>query len=307
MKKVVSLILALTLVFSCFSFIGCDFLDSLAAEGEEESDLPAAVGKWDLVANEDSAAIYLKIEEDGSVDGMFVTTANIGVDGDIEYSYNFKRDKIEMEYSGVSFLIDCEVDGDFLVVDLSSINPDADPMVLRRHGTDGDVIEYYYDNFDDEVWDYDYTYDGPVFSDLKYTVPEKFTYSNDNSSGIYNTYVLESFLEGKSSDSSSIVISDAVSAFGFSSLTSDSLEAQYEAELGVDVTVDEYDDELTIAGFNAIRIQISFKYSGINIVQVQYLINADGELYTYTLTQPEKAKWIDKFDESVQNIEAIYE
>lgn len=303
MKKVVSLFLALILVFSCFSFIGCDFLDSLATEGEEESDLPAAVGKWDLVSDEDSAAIYLKIEEDGSVDGMFVTTANIGIDEDVEYSYNFKRDKIEMEYSGVSFLIDCEVDGDFLVVDLSSINPNADPMVLRRHGTDGDVIEYYYDNFDDEVWDYDYTYDGPVFSELKYNVPEEFEYYEP--SGLY---YLKKHIAGSSNDTSNIIVQSAVGgAYAFYSITEDSLDMLYEAQLGCDVTVDEFDNELTIAGFNAIRAKTSFVVEGMKCNQVVYMVNTEGTIYTYLLTQSVKAKWIDKFDESVQNIEAIYE
>lgn len=302
MKKVVSLILALTLIFSCFSFIGCNFLEAMIAEDEEESDLPAAVGKWELVSDEDTAATYLRIEEDGSVGGMFITTASIGIDGDVDYSYNFKRDKLEVEHSGITLSIDCEVDGDFLVVDLSSLNPDTDPIVLRRSGTDGDVIEYYYDHFDDEVWDYDYSYDGPVFSKLKYTCPDDFEYHEPS-----GYYYLKKHIAGSSNDTSNIVTSSAAGSNGFYDLTSDILEAQYEASLKCDVTIEEFDDELTVAGFNAIRVKISHEAIGTKCVQVQYIINAEGTIYTYVLTQTAKAKWIDKFDESVQNIEAIYE
>lgn len=146
-----------------------------------------------------------------------------------------------------------------------------------------------------------------VVTDVVYTAPEGFVINEEQSGSGYTVYCLEALLEGESTDGSNINFADTpTTAVGFDSYTSDVFEEQYETMLGVDLDVDGF-DRVEVAGLDAIRFEVSYDLNGIDIVQVQYFIKYNSSVEIFTLTQVGDAEWVDAFDESIEDIEVIYE
>lgn len=316
MKKFLAILLAAMMVLSLFAVCGCN---TGKDDEEPEEELPEAVGKWELVTGEDEAERYLKIDEDGDVAGEFVTLMQDAIGVECDFSYDFDDESFDIEYEGITISIDCYADGDFLIIDPEKISEGSDPMILRREGTDADPVEYYYDNFDGDEWSFDYTLadggdddddddeeDGEVV-DIIYTAPDEFVLNEEQSVNGYTIYCLEDLMEGKTTDASNINFANTPSnAVGFDSYTADDFEKQYEETLDVELDVEDF-DRVTVAGLDAIRFEISYEVSDVDVVQVQYFIKYGGYVEIFTLTQFGDADWVDEFEDSIEDIELVYE
>ena len=318
MKKFWAIFLAAIMVVSMFAVVGCDDFgkDDIVDDEIVEEDIPEAVGKWELCESEDEATLYLKIDEDGDVAGEFVTLMQDAIGVDCDFSYDFEDETFDIEYEGITISIDCYADGDFLIIDPEKISEGSDPMILRRVGTDGDPVEYYYDNFEDDDWEFDYTGIGGDDDDdddddngevigIDYTAPDGFAYSDDQSSATYDLYCREEYLEGDSSDSSNINTIEGTNTYEFNQ-DEEYFETAYEKALGVDLTIDDF-DRTERGGLEALRVEFSYTYKGVDVLQVQYLIKYGEKVNIYTYTQFGDADWFDDFEDSIADIEPIYE
>lgn len=130
-------------------------------------------------------------------------------------------------------------------------------------------------------------------ADLEYSVPKGFEYSEDISKDNFDVYTAKK--------SSNINVVERSTSNGFEDITKEYMEEKSQREISSF-------KEIKIAGFDAYRIAYEPDVGGDSgeRLQVQYIVNADGDVYIYTLTQVGDDDYVDAFDEMVENIEVVY-
>ena len=166
---------------------------------------------------------------------------------------------------------------------------------------------------------YDYGYNADVdmdeleeevakqkFQGLKYDVPDGFVYSEEDSTEDEQTYWNE---DGYNFISVMYEECDDFAAEGdsgyFVMYTENVIKQMFEAEGLDNVEVLQF-EKTDIEGFGAMHYEVSYEYEGIAIYQNVYEVYAGYDYVTYLLTQYETEEYTDAFEESIDDIEAIY-
>ncbi|MBE6765310.1 MAG: hypothetical protein E7546_05465 [Ruminococcaceae bacterium] len=166
---------------------------------------------------------------------------------------------------------------------------------------------------------YDYGYNADVdmdeleeevakqkFDGLKYDLPDGFVYSEEDSTEDEQTYWSE---DEYAFISVSYEECDDFAAEGdtgyFVMYTENVVQQLFEAEDVDNVEVLQF-EKIDIEGFDAMHYEVSYEYEGIAIYQNVYEVYAGYDYVTYLLTQYETEDYTDAFEESIDDIEAIY-
>ncbi len=144
------------------------------------------------------------------------------------------------------------------------------------------------------------------FDGLKYDLPDGFVYSEEDSTEDEQTYWSE---DEYAFISVSYEECDDFAAEGdtgyFVMYTENVIKQLFEAEDVDNVEVLQF-EKIDIEGFDAMHYEVSYEYEGIAIYQNVYEVYAGYDYVTYLLTQYETEEYTDAFEESIDDIEAIY-
>ncbi|MBE6765314.1 MAG: hypothetical protein E7546_05485 [Ruminococcaceae bacterium] len=161
---VISLIAAVVIIGTVIALFATKVL---SCDGLKENLFPeqySVVGEWEFVYGEESTKVF-EIDEDHNLilaDSDMEDLDSLGMD--MNFSYNDDKEEIEWEMGmygfSYTFSMPCKLHEDFLVVGMpdlfeEALGLDMDPFVLRRVGTDGDPVEFYKEEYEDDeyLWD----------------------------------------------------------------------------------------------------------------------------------------------------------
>lgn len=131
-----------------------------------------------------------------------------------------------------------------------------------------------------------------------FDAPEGFTFDEAN-----NMWVSPNYPE----EGSNINTSNSVNDGSFSSITSDILvdavKAQFESAYGETVEITVTDEAFTeVDGVEAYYYVMSYTFQGINVEQLQYIVNGAENLYFVTYTCMNNEGYMDAFKASAETI-----